>query len=364
MFPWESAFSGIETCPLTEQNGRFEQHIGADIVWAFQQYLNVVLDNSTHLSCLQEPLQSQIPDLISSIAEFFYSRSSPRSRHPKSSPSNSQRYYDINGVIPPDEYAFQVNNSIYTNAMVQNTLEFAASISQDREKAQQWQNVARRLYMPSFSTPSNVHPEYEGYHGETIKQADVVLLGYPLMWSEMTLASRQADLWYYEPRTDLRGPAMTWSMYCIAYLELGDERNATRMFHQTQRHVHDAFHVWSEFPSEGATNFITGAGGFLQSVLFGYGGMRIQNDRLEMNPVLIPSTKMIKYRQIHFKGYYFNIIIEETQINLEFTSVNKDIILYLFFETKEKEEKDPILITKIEKFQLKNTTKFFLTTSI
>ena len=39
--------------------------------------------------------------------------------------------------------------------------------------------------------------------------------------------------------------------------------------------------VWTEFPSgEGAINFITGMGGFLQSVLFGYAGFRIHQEYL------------------------------------------------------------------------------------
>jgi hypothetical protein len=33
-----------------------------------------------------------------------------------------------------------------------------------------------------FNTKTQTHPEYEGYSGELIKQADVVLLGFPLMY--------------------------------------------------------------------------------------------------------------------------------------------------------------------------------------
>jgi len=34
MFPWESAFSGIETCPLWADTGLYEVHISGDIVFA------------------------------------------------------------------------------------------------------------------------------------------------------------------------------------------------------------------------------------------------------------------------------------------------------------------------------------------
>lgn len=45
------------------------------------------------------------------------------------------------------------------------------------------------------------------------------------------------------------------------------------------------FDVWTEFPSGGGTvNFITGAGGFLQSVIYGTSGMRITRGALTFNP--------------------------------------------------------------------------------
>lgn len=42
-----------------------------------------------------------------------------------------------------------------------------------------------------------------------MKQADVVLLGFPLM-HPMSPEVRRNDLEMYEPVTELHGPAMTW----------------------------------------------------------------------------------------------------------------------------------------------------------
>ena len=53
----------------------------------------------------------------------------------------------------------------------------------------------------------------------SIKQADVVLLGFPLMWP-MTQEVRRNDLLTYEPITREDGPAMTWSMHAVGFLEL------------------------------------------------------------------------------------------------------------------------------------------------
>jgi len=45
--------------------------------------------------------------------------------------------------------------------------------------------------------------------------------------------------------------------------------------------------VWSEYPNgKGAINFITGMGGFLQSLLFGFLGIRLEPTCLTIKPVL------------------------------------------------------------------------------
>lgn len=45
--------------------------------------------------------------------------------------------------------------------------------------------------------------------GEQVKQADAVLLGFPLLYP-MDSEVRRNDLEIYEPITDPTGPAMTW----------------------------------------------------------------------------------------------------------------------------------------------------------
>ena len=47
-----------------------------------------------------------------------------------------------------------------------------------------------------------------------IKQADVVLLGFPLLW-DMPDDVRLNDLTLYESLTNADGPAMTWGIFAI-----------------------------------------------------------------------------------------------------------------------------------------------------
>jgi len=147
-----------------------------------------------------------------------------------------------------------------------------------------WTNIAGQIKIP-FDSQKQIHPEYDGYSGQVIKQADVVLLGFPLMY-EMKNSVRKNDLLYYTPLTDPNGPAMTWSMYAIAWLELEEFENATNNFLRSYANIQDPFNIWTETPTGGTVNFITGAGGFLQAVLFGYGGIRLHEDGMVVNPIL------------------------------------------------------------------------------
>lgn len=62
-----------------------------------------------------------------------------------------------------------------------------------------------------------------------VKQADVVLLGFPLE-VDMPESVRKNDLDMYEKVTTSNGPAMTWSMFCVGYLELNELNSAASMF--------------------------------------------------------------------------------------------------------------------------------------
>ena len=61
--------------------------------------------------------------------------------------------------------------------------------------------------------------------------------------------------------------------------------------------------MWTEnADGTGAVNFITGMGGFLQSVLFGYGGFRLHPDRIEFQGRLPPSTTSFNVTGLDYLG--------------------------------------------------------------
>lgn len=88
------------------------------------------------------------------------------------------------------------------------------------------------MYLP-FDNEKQIDLEYENYNiGTEIKQADVVLIGYPLLWP-IDAQIRYNDLMYYEQVTRSTGPAMTWSMHSIGHIETKDFEKAHELFNRS-----------------------------------------------------------------------------------------------------------------------------------
>ncbi len=201
------------------------------------------------------------------------------------STANNDSSFSINDVLPPDEYADHANDSFFTNIgaslTLNETLRWASLLNVSQQpRFADYASVASRLRLP-FDEQVGVHMEFAQYKGQTIKQADVILAsGFPFDYvSDPQL--RLNDLEYYTKRTDSGGPAMTWSLTAINYVALNAsfEHVGQQYLNQSyQQYIRQPFFIWYETPTGGTSNFITGAGGFLQAIPFGFGGLRITGD--------------------------------------------------------------------------------------
>ncbi|CAF1060401.1 unnamed protein product [Adineta steineri] len=300
-FPWESARTGVDVTPDCCPEVRlYQMHITGDIAFAARQYIAATGNRDWLLNELGG-------ELIYETARFWGSRAVY---------NNEKKQYEILTVLPPDEDAQPYkNNSVFTNAVASLSIRLADHVSciTNKKIPQNWLDIASNLHFPFDNTTQN-HLEYEDFDlkNSTIKQADVVLLGFPLMWP-MTDQVRRNDLLAYEPLTRADGPAMTWSMHSIGFIELGDFDKAQQLFERSyQTYVRPPFNVWTEAQSGvGAVNFITGAGGFLQSVIFGYGGIRLTLDQIEFKPRghLPNQAKKLIFHGIKYQGYALDLTI-------------------------------------------------------
>lgn len=162
-----------------------------------------------------------------------------------------------------------------------------------------WSSIAKRITL-LYDRQLDYNPQYDGYNlNVKIKQADVTLLGYPLQYTNIQTTTRRNNLNFYENVTRANGPAMTWSMHTIGHLDVDPMPPSAHKFQKTYApYVRQPFYVWNEYVNgveNGASNFITGAGGFLQLIIYGYAGIRINADSLTIEKsTLPPNTTQLK----------------------------------------------------------------------
>jgi trehalose/maltose hydrolase-like predicted phosphorylase len=256
MFPWESAGTGVEETPVWALSGPFEHHITACVAIAAWNYYCVTQDKTW--------LREKGWPILSATADFWASRVE----------RNGAGRYDINNVVAADEWAENVNNNAFTNAAAKANLKYATDAAKilGFTANPDWMNVASNI--PILKFENGITREHETYKGEKIKQADVNLLAYPLR--EITNANDiRKDLEYYEPRVGA-GPAMTHAIFTILYSRLGDGDKALRAFQNGYKpNQLQPFGVIAEVA--GGTNpyFATGAGGLIQAMINGFGGLEI-----------------------------------------------------------------------------------------
>src|SRR6202012_128405 len=146
-----------------------------------------------------------------------------------------------------------------------------------------------RNNIPILRFPDGVTREHASYNGEPIKQADVNLLAYPLR-EVTTPAAIRKDLEYYEPRVG-EGPAMTHAIFAILYERLGMPDKALTVLNEGYTpNLRPPFGVIAETATGTNPYFATGAGGVLQALLNGFGGLEITTSGITQLPTRLPTA--------------------------------------------------------------------------
>ncbi len=272
-FPWESAVDGTEQIPppasvFTE--GLYEQHITADVAMAQWQYYLATGDRSW--------LAARGWPVLSGAAAFWASRVTP----------GADGTFHIDGVTGPDEENPDVDDEVYTEAAAKTTLDDAVAAARvlGLTVPAEWARVASGIVVP-VDTSLGVVPEFSGYDGGMVKQADVTLLEYPLDYP-LPAAVAENDIDYYAPRTDPGGPSMSDAVNSIDTSALGTPGCASFVYTERseQPFIRDDFDQFSETSTGGVLTFVTGIGGFLQEFLYGYSGLRLTADAVQVAPTL------------------------------------------------------------------------------
>ena len=322
-YPWESADTGLEECPIATPDGqnRFytrdeELHVTADVAYAIGRYREVTGD-AAHL--LDEGAE-----ILFDTARFWLDRCEDEGGR-----------LVLTRVMGPDEFHSHVDNNAFTNRMVRWHWEHAVTVYDElaadhpallaelesalgisRADRDAWADGARRIVSPNDADCGLIE-QFDGYFDRAevpvtewdendmprypagynhfncedtrlLKQPDVVQLMFQLP-DDYSLATRRENFEYYEPRT-LHKSSLSPSIHAIVGLQVGDPRMAERYFGRSafvdlddnQGNTEDGMHIAS-------------AGGTWQIAVVGFGGFLAGADGLHFTPELPGGWERLRF---------------------------------------------------------------------
>ncbi|HET9464383.1 MAG TPA: hypothetical protein VFO71_02535, partial [Gemmatimonadales bacterium] len=111
------------------------------------------------------------------------------------------------------------------------------------------------------------------------------------------------------------GAMMGSTILAVGAAELNDRPMVDSLLPFSYRtHMKGPFLMLSETPTNNAVNFVTGAGGFLQQVIFGWTGLRLGDNGLEpAYPALLPSSvARLVLRHISVRGKRYDVTVDRS----------------------------------------------------
>lgn len=265
VYPWTSGRFG--NCTSTGPCFDYEYHINVAIAYgAWQLYLSGAGDD--------EYLKSAAAPLIEDAATFL---SSYLAKY-----NSTYDKYTTHNLTDPDEFANHIDNGAYTNAGIQETLNWAVALCNhfDSNCTSKYQDVLDKgMYLPSSDNADDITLEYSGMNSSIgVKQADVILMSYPLDSNLINEDQATSNLKYYAAKQVTTGPAMTFPIFSAVSAKLSTSGCSSQSYlHRSiQPFLRAPFAQFLEqnnddFATNGGTHpafpFMTAHGGILQAVL-------------------------------------------------------------------------------------------------
>ncbi len=349
LFPWRT-ISGHEASAYYPA-GTAQYHIDADISYAVNQYVWVTGD--------YDFLASQGFEILVETARLwvdlgFWHEVPTVVEDAGSQWIGGSRSFHIFGVTGPDEYTAVVDDNFYTNVMaranLRNAVFWAQWMQQNRlsdyvhiagrlglgdEELSAFTAAADAMHIP-FDEGLGIHAQdnsflskprwdFEGvpvenyplllhyhplviYRHQVLKQADVVL-GLYLCADEFTIDQKRADFEYYDPLTtgDSSLSAATQAIIAsdVGYADLAwkyFERALMTDLEDRHGNTHHGLHMAS-------------LGGVWSAAVMGFGGMRLSDDTLNINPQLPGNWDSLKYR-IQYRGQWLEVESSRTSVRV------------------------------------------------
>lgn len=319
MYPWTSG--RYANCTSTGPCKDYEYHINVDVCLAsFSIYLNGAKGvDDQYLKYTTWPMVRDAAEFFTAFVKY----------------NSTVGGYETHNLTDPDEFANNIDNGAFTNAGIKLLLKWATDIGYHLKEPvdPHWIDISEKMHIPQ--SESNITLEYSGMNSSVeIKQADVVLMVYPLgfITDESILKNAIKDLYYYSDHQSSSGPAMTYPVFGAAAASILNHGSSSQSYFYKSLlpYLRAPFAQFSEqsddnFLTNGKTQpafpFLTASGGFLQSILFGLTGIRYSYEVdagtkaiqriLKFNPIELPLLSGgIAIRNFKYMHQVLDIIID------------------------------------------------------
>ncbi|HUB91041.1 MAG TPA: glycosyl hydrolase family 65 protein [Dyella sp.] len=303
MYPWEAdPQTGVDNTPHFAYDVYREIHVNADIAIAQWQYYLASGDKNW--------LKQDGWPVIREIAQFWASRVTY---------NKAADRYEIMHVTSPDEAYDDVPNDSFTNAAARKALQIAVEAANTvGERADpQWLQIADKMYIP-FLKKEQRHLDFDQsvpHDKITWMGSSLVWLMYPNLDLPMSPTVRRNDFNFQLHELKVHGDdpnEMMMVMLAVGASELGDAQTAGEWIERNLvGFLKPPFNVRTETVANNAGYILATSSGFLQSMIYGLTGLRIDDKGLDAAyaPVLPPNWTSLKLQRIHFRGKQYDITI-------------------------------------------------------
>jgi kojibiose phosphorylase len=309
-----------------------EVHVIADIAYgAWQHY--VTTGDEHYLMEIALPL-------IIETARYWPERAE------RNELADGSYHYVVSDVTPPNEWHEHVNNSFFTNTMarwnIQKALELLSDVKYAKrahelmsepeitdEELSKWRDVADNIKIPynpehdlyeesdgflDLEVPKDIFAvQYEDYEkSQIIKLADT-LLALHLLPGIVDTESFRRHYDYYVPLTTHRS-SLSPAMHTLFSLEVGYRDKAYDFMMQACSIDAVKRGTETDLGLHAAS-----LGGGWQAVVFGFGGLKVSKDGLELEPDLPDRWRRLRFG-ITFRGARINFNITSGRIRVMVSS--------------------------------------------
>lgn len=339
-YAWESQEGGYDACtdynvtdvftgrPVRTYFKDKQVHISSAIVYGIMKYVRYTKDYRFYLEGSAK--------VIIECARFYLDLLVKKV---------TAKQYEIHDVIGPDEYHERINNNVYTNRMAKFTFESALQVIEKLKELDkdyvntlnseynldqlvlQLMDAIENIFIKDPDEKNQIIEQFDGYfnleevsiedlkkrildereylggangiasHTKIIKQADVVTM-LNLFKKDYSKEVKRINFNFYEPRTE-HGSSLSACMYAILACDCDEPEKAYPFFLKTAKaDFVGGGKEWAGLVYIGGTH-PAAAGGAYKTVVEGFGGLTIEDDKLMIRPHLPKKWKKLEFSIFH-----------------------------------------------------------------